>query len=194
MFYNIKKNSQKYVVYKNLFVSLWCKRKGKSSRNLTIFIILLIFKNVLIMKNSIINQFFGIEGLEKVNVTSAGNIYKKETFDKFMVNQFPQNVENGIIIPSKYESTAKKARKVLRTMLLQICEMFLNQKTNEQKKKFAIQFAKFYSEFYIVNDYTLESVTNGKLKPESQEIITKCLPEIKTLLEEQKTTNTKKNK
>ena len=146
------------------------------------------------MKNSIINQFFGIEGLEKVNVTSAGNVYKKETFDKFMVDQFPQNVENGIIIPSKYETTAKKARKVLRTMLLQICEMFLNQKTKEQKKKFAIQFAKFYSEFYIVNNYTLESVTNGKLKPESQEIITKCLPEIKTLLEEQKTTNTKKNK
>lgn len=146
------------------------------------------------MKNSIINQFFGIEGLEKVNVTSAGNVYKKETFDKFMVNQFPQNVENGIIIPSKYETTAKKARKILRTMLLQICEMFLNQKTNEQKKKFAIQFAKFYSEFYIVNDYTLESVTNGKLKPESQLIITKCLPEIKTLLEEQKTTTQKTTK
>ena len=79
-------------------------------------------------------------------------------------------------------------------MLLQICEMFLNQKTNEQKKKFAIQFAKFYSEFYIVNDYTLESVTNGKLKPESQLIITKCLPEIKTLLEEQKTTTQKTTK
>lgn len=192
MFYNIKKILKILGIYKNLFISLWCERKGKSSRNLTIFIILLIFKNVLIMKNSIINQFFGVDGLEKVNVTSAGNVYKKETFDKFMVQQFPQNVENGIIIPSKYETTAKKARKVLRTMLLEVCEMFLNQKTNEQKKKFAIQFAKFYSEFYIVNDYTLESVTNGKLKPESQEIIAKCLPEIKTLLEEQKTT--KKNK
>lgn len=143
------------------------------------------------MKNSIINQFFGIEGLEKVQVSSASSIYKKEAFDNFMVNQFPQNVENGIIIPSKYEVTAKKARKVLRTTLLQICEMFLNQKTNEQKKKFAIQFAKFYSEFYIVNTYTLESVTNGKLKLESQKILTKCLPEIKTLLEEQKKTTKK---
>lgn len=148
------------------------------------------------MKNSIMNQFFGIEGLEKVQVSSAASsVYKKETFDSFMVNQFPQNVENGIIIPSKYESTAKKARKVLRTTLLQICEMFLNQKTNEQKKKFAIQFAKFYSEFYVVNNYTLESVTNGKLKLESQKILTKCLPEIKTLLEEQQktTTTTKKS-
>ena len=144
------------------------------------------------MKNSIINQFFGVDGLEKVNVTPAGNVYKKETFDKFMVQQFPQYTENGIIIPSKYEIVAKKARKTLRIMLLQVCEMFLNQKTNEQKKKFALQFAKFYSEFYIVNDYTLQSVTNGKLKPESQEIIAKCFPEIKTLLEEQKTT--KKNK
>lgn len=185
MFYNIKKNSQKYLVSKKFVVSLWCERKGKSSRN-NIYHFIINFKNVLIMKNSIINQFFGIEGLEKVNVTSASSVYRKEAFDNFMVNQFPQNVENGIIIPSKYESTAKKARKVLRTTLLQICEMFLNQKTNEQKKKFAIQFAKFYNEFYIVNNYTLESVTNGKLKLESQKILTKCLPEIQTLLKEQK--------
>lgn len=145
------------------------------------------------MKNSIINQFFGIEGLEKVNVTSTSSVYKKETFNKFMVEQFPQYVENGIIIPSKYEMVAKKARKILRIMLLQICEMFNQQKTNEQKKKFAIQFAKFYSEFYVINDYTLASVTNGKLKLESQEIITKCFPQIKTLLEEQKTTKKEKN-
>lgn len=144
------------------------------------------------MKNSIINQFFGVEGLEKVNVTSTSSIYKKEAFNKFMVEQFPQYLENGVIAPSKYEAVSKKVRKILRIMLLQVCEIFLNQKTIEQKKKFAFQFAKFYSEFYIVNDYTLASVTNGKLKLESQEIITKCLPQIKALLEEQKTT--KKNK
>lgn len=144
------------------------------------------------MKNSIINQFFGVEGLEKVNVTSTGSVYKKEAFDTFMIEQFPQYIENGVIAPSKYEIVAKKARKTLRIMLLQVCEMFLNQKTIEQKKKFALQFAKFYNTFYIVNDYTLSSVTNGKLKLESQEIITKCLPQIKALLEEQKTT--KKNK
>lgn len=32
MFYNIKKNFSKYLVYKKFDVSLWCERKGKSSR------------------------------------------------------------------------------------------------------------------------------------------------------------------
>lgn len=136
--------------------------------------------------NSTINQFFGVDGLEKVTVNENSNIYKKEAFNAFMVQQFPQYVENGVIPPSKYESVAKKARKVLRTMLLQIFEMFAKQKTKEAQKKFAIQFAKFYQQFYIVNDYTLASVTNGRMKPESQQIIQTYLPQLKTLLEEQK--------
>ena len=136
--------------------------------------------------NSTINQFFGVDGLEKVTVNENSNIYKKESFNAFMVQQFPQYVENGVIPPSKYEGVAKKTRKVLRTMLLQIFEMFAKQKTKEAQKKFAIQFAKFYQEFYIVNDYTLASVTNGRLKPESQQIIQTYLPQLKTLLEEQK--------
>lgn len=136
--------------------------------------------------NSTINQFFGVDGLEKVTVDEKSNIYKKESFNAFMVQQFPQYVENGVIPPSKYEGVAKKTRKVLRTMLLQIFEMFAKQKTKESQKKFAIQFAKFYQQFYIVNDYTLSSVTNGRMKPESQQIIEKYLPQLKTLLEEQK--------
>lgn len=139
------------------------------------------------MKSSVISQFFGVEGIEKVTVSANGNIYKKEAFNAFMVQQFPQYAENGVIPPSKYEGVAKKARKVLRVMLLQIFEMFAAQKTQEQKKKFALQFAKFYAEFYVVNDYTLASVTNGKLKVESQQIISKYLPEIRQLLDQQKT-------
>lgn len=133
--------------------------------------------------NAVITQFFGIDGIEKISVTESGNIYKKEAFNAFMVQQFPQYVENGVIAPSKYESVAKKARKVLRVMLLQIFEMFAKQTTKSAKEKFAIQFAKFYAEFYIVNDYTLSSVTNGKLKPESQAIISKYLPEINNILQ-----------
>lgn len=142
--------------------------------------------------NATLNQFFGVNGIEKVTVNENSNIYKKEAFNAFMVQQFPQYAEKGVIPPSKYESVAKKTRKVLRTMLLQIFEMFARQKTNEQKKKFAIQFAQFYQQFYIVNDYTLSSVTNGKLKPESQQIIQTYLPQLKTLLEEQ--TSEKKKK
>lgn len=136
--------------------------------------------------NSTINQFFGIDGIEKVTINEKSNIYKKEAFNSFMMQQFPQYVENGVIPPSKYEGVAKKTRKVLRTMLLQIFEMFAKQKTKDAKKKFAIQFAQFYQQFYIVNDYTLASVTNGRMKPESQQIIQTYLPQLKTLLEEQK--------
>lgn len=136
--------------------------------------------------NATLNQFFGVNGIEKVTVNESSNIYKKEAFNAFMLQQFPQYAENGAIPPSKYESVAKKTRKILRTMLLQIFEMFARQKTKEQQKKFALQFAQFYQQFYIVNDYTLESVTNGRLKPENQQIIQKYLPQLKLLLEEQK--------
>lgn len=144
--------------------------------------------------NSVINQFFGVDGIEKVNVTNGGNIYKKDAFDAFMIQQFPQYVENGVIALSKYEGVSKKARKVLRVMLLQIFEMFAKQTTKQAKEKFAIQFAKFYANFYIVNDYTLTSVTNGKLKPESQAIINKYLPEIKNLLDNMQSESKKKSK
>lgn len=142
--------------------------------------------------NETINAFFGINGIEKVTVNENSNIYKKDAFNKFMCDTFPQYVEGGIIPPSKYESVAKKARKKLRLILLQIFEMFAAQKSEDAKKKFAIQFAKFYSEFYIVNNYTLASVTNGRMKPESIAIIQKYLPQLKTLLEQQATSEKKK--
>lgn len=143
--------------------------------------------------NATLNQFFGVDGIEKVTINETSNIYKKEAFNAFMVQQFPQYAENGVIPPSKYEGVAKRTRKVLRIMLLQIFEMFARQKTKEAQKKFAIQFAKFYQQFYIVNDYTLSSVTNGRLKPQSQQIIQTCLPQLKTLLEEQTSKKEKVN-
>lgn len=145
--------------------------------------------------NSVINQFFGVNGIEKIEISESGNIYKKEAFNAFMIQQFPQSVENGVIIPSKYESTAKKARKVLRTLLLQVCEMFARQTTKSAKEKFAIQFAKFYSQFYIVNDYSVNSVTNGKMKAENIAVIANVLPEINAILSAMKVnTNEKKSK
>lgn len=50
MFYNIKKILKILGIYKKLFVSLWCERKGKSSRNHNKYLsfYLLIFKNVLL--------------------------------------------------------------------------------------------------------------------------------------------------
>lgn len=144
--------------------------------------------------NFIMSQFFGVEGLDKVTITEKGNVYKKEAFNKAMREYFPQYLENGEIPASKYESLAKKTRKKLRMCLLQILEAFNVQKTIEAQKKFAIQFAKFYSEFYIVNDYTLSSVTNGRMSEDSQQLIAKQLPKIHALLEEQKAPATTEKK
>lgn len=141
--------------------------------------------------NFIMSQFFGIEGLDKVTITEKGNVYKKEAFNKAMRKYFPQYLENGEIPASKYESLARKTRKKLRMCLLQILEAFNAQKTIEAQKKFAIQFAKFYSEFYIVNDYTLSSVTNGRMSEDSQQLIAKQLPKIHALLDSQKVSNNK---
>lgn len=149
--------------------------------------------------NEIMNAFFGVSGLEKITVNESSNIYKKESFNKFMCDTFPQYVEGGIIPSSKYEGVAKKARKKLRLLLLQVLETFQAQKSEENRKIFAMQFAKFYSEYYIVNDYTLASVTNGRMKQDSIDIIQKTLPQLKMLLEQQATqkqqaTNEKKKK
>lgn len=137
------------------------------------------------------SQFFGIDGLDKVTITEKGNIYKKEAFNKAMREYFPQYLDNGEIPASKYKSLANKTRKKLRMCLLQILEAFNAQKTIEAQKKFAIQFAKFYSEFYIVNDYTLSSVTNGRMSEDSQQLIAKQLPKIHALLDSQKVSNNK---
>lgn len=131
------------------------------------------------------NAFFGVSGFEKITVNESSNIYKKESFNKFMCDTFPQYVEKGAITPSKYESVAKKARKKLRLLLLQVLETFQAQRSEENRKKFAMQFANFYSEYYIVNDYTLASVTNGRMKQDSIDLIQKTLPQLKMLWEQQ---------
>lgn len=144
--------------------------------------------------NFILSQFFNVNGLDKVTVTKKGNVYKKEAFNKAIREYFPQYLENGEIPASKYKALANKTHKKLRLCLLQILEMFNAQKTIEAQKKFAIQFAKFYSEFYIVNDYTLLSVTNGRMSEDSQQLIAKQLPKIHALLEEQKALKTTEKK
>ena len=119
--------------------------------------------------------------IEKTANADNGTIYNKKAFDEFIVDSYPENVENGKIMPSKYENWDKKARKKLRNVLLQTLEAFLSVSDKKQKEKFAKEFAKFYAEFYKVNDYTVASVTNGKMKAESLATITKALQELKTL-------------
>ena len=102
--------------------------------------------------------------IEKTANADNGTIYNKKAFDAFIIDSYPENVVNGEIMPSKYENCAKKARKKLRNFLLQTLEAFLSVSDKKQKEKFAKEFAKFYAEFYKVNDYSVASVTNGKMK------------------------------
>lgn len=132
---------------------------------------------------NMLNNFF----TESANVIAKsanadnGTIYNKKAFDAFMVDAFPESVADGVIMPSKYENCAKKARKKLRQFLLQTLEAFLSVTDKKQKEKFASEFAKFYCEFYKNNDYSVASVTNGKMKAESIATITKAMQGLKAM-------------
>ena len=132
---------------------------------------------------NMLNNFF----TESANVIAKsanadnGTIYNKKAFDAFMIDAFPESVTDGAIAPSKYENCAKKARKKLRQFLLQTLEAFLSVTDKKQKEKFASEFAKFYSEFYKCNDYSVASVTNGKMKAESIATITKAMQGLKAM-------------
>lgn len=131
---------------------------------------------------NMLNKFFTESANVIANANNADNsvIYNKKAFDAFCVDAFPESVIDGVIMPSKYESVAKKARKKLRQFLLQTLEAFL-QCNDASKEKFAKEFATFYVEFYRVNDYTVASVTNGKMKAESVATITKAMQQLKAI-------------
>ena len=137
---------------------------------------------------NMLNKFFTESANVVTNVNNADNgvIYNKKAFDAFCVDAFPESVADGVIMPSKYESVAKKARKKLRQFLLQILEAFLQCNDAKSKEKFAKEFATFYAEFYRVNDYTVASVTNGKMKAESVATITKAMQQLATMQKSEK--------
>ena len=137
---------------------------------------------------NMLNKFFteSANVVANANNTDNGIIYNKKAFDAFCVDAFPESVADGAIIPSKYESVAKKARKKLRQFLLQTLEAFLQCNDAKSKEKFAKEFATFYAEFYRVNDYTVESVTNGKMKAESVATITKAMQQLATIQKSEK--------
>lgn len=132
---------------------------------------------------NMLNKFF----TESANVVSNANnadngvIYNKKAFDAFCVDAFPESVKDGVIMPSKYEIIAKKARKKLRQFLLQTLEAFLQCNDAKSKEKFAKEFANFYAEFYRVNDYTVASVTNGKMKSDAMATITKAMQQLEKM-------------
>lgn len=132
---------------------------------------------------NMLNNFFTESANVVANVNNADNgvIYNKKAFDAFCVDAFPESVIDGAIAPSKYENVAKKARKKLRQFLLQTLEAFLQCKDAKSKEKFASEFANFYAEFYRVNDYTVASVTNGKMKAESVATITKAMQQLEKM-------------
>ena len=124
--------------------------------------------------------------IEKTANADNGTIYNKKAFDEFIVDSYPESVEDGKIMPSKYENCAKKARKKLRNFLLQTLEAFLSVSDKKQKEKFAKEFAKFYAEFYKVNEKKKKKKKKGKKKTESIATITKALQELKTLQKKKK--------
>lgn len=143
------------------------------------------------MEKNFFNAEILLNGANNASANNAQTIYKSETFNAYMksVNETLLD-EKGEIPPTKYEKAVKKTRKKIRLLLLDILENFKRQTDKSKQKTFANEFAKFYSSFYLVNDYTLASVTNGKMKPESINLINETLPQLKALNAE---TNEKKS-
>lgn len=137
---------------------------------------------------NMLNNFFTESANVIVKSANAdnGTIYNKKAFDAFCVDAFPESVIDGVITPSKYEIVAKKARKKLRQFLLQTLEAFLQCKDAKNKEKFAKEFANFYAEFYRVNDYTVASVTNGKMKADAIATITKAMQQLAIMQKNEK--------
>ena len=137
---------------------------------------------------NMLNKFFTESANVVANANNADNgvIYNKKAFDAFCADAFPESVVDGVIMPSKYEMVAKKARKKLRQFLLQTLEAFLQCRDAKSKEKFAKEFANFYSEFYRVNDYTVASVTNGKMKADAIETITKAMQQLAIMRKSEK--------
>lgn len=137
---------------------------------------------------NMLNNFFTESANVVANVNNADNgvIYNKKAFDAFCVDAFPESVVDGAIAPSKYENVAKKARKKLRQFLLQTLEAFLQCKDAKSKEKFAKEFANFYAEFYRVNDYSVASVTNGKMKADAIATITKAMQQLAIMQKNEK--------
>lgn len=135
-----------------------------------------------------LNNFFTESANVVANVNNADNgvIYNKKAFDAFCVDAFPESVVDGAIAPSKYEKVAEKARKKLRQFLLQTLEAFLQCKDAKTKENFAKEFAKFYSEFYRVNDYSVTSVTNGRMKADAIATITKAMQQLAKMQKSEK--------
>ena len=148
------------------------------------------------MKTNLFNAEILLGNKKANNANNTQTIYKSETFNAYMreCNETLLD-EKGEIPPTKLEKAIKKTRKKIRLLLLDILETFKKQKDKEKQKIFANEFAKFYSSFYLINDYTLNSVTNGKMKPESITLINETLPLLKALnAESNETKETKKKK
>lgn len=145
---------------------------------------------------NMLNNFFteSANVIEKSANADNGVIYNKKAFDAFCVDAFPESVADGVIMPSKYENVAKKARKKLRQFLLQTLEAFLQCNDAKTKENFAREFAKFYAEFYRVNDYSVASVTNGKMKADAMATITKAMQQLEKMQKSEKQESKKQEK
>lgn len=119
-----------------------------------------------------LNSFFSNDLLKTNKGGAKENIYKKDIFE---------GVENK-----------KSLRTKLRKLMFNYCNSILNITETEKAKNLAKDFAKFYSSVYLVNDFSLSSVSSANTEESKKEILTKGLEKFNTLLNEKDSTT--KNK
>lgn len=115
-------------------------------------------KQVVNAKSIIENFANNTKGLLKTSLgTKKASIYKDEIFTDCN------------------EKEKKSLRKKLRNMLFSCATSLLNEKNKENQKALIKAFNDFYTECYLINDYSLNSVCNENLKTEKKEILSNAL-------------------
>lgn len=119
-----------------------------------------------------LNSFFSNDLLKTNKGGAKESLYKKDIFD---------GVENK-----------KSLRTKLRKLMFNYCSSIINITDSEKAKNLAKDFSNFYSSVYLVNDFSLSSVSSANTEDSKKEILSKGLSKFQSLLNEKDSTT--KNK
>lgn len=114
---------------------------------------------------------------QKVSAKDILSTLQKETQGllKTSLGTKRESIYKSEIFSDSTEKEKKSLRKKLRNTLFSLCSSLIDEKDETKKNKLIKSFNDFYTQVYVTNDYTLQSVCNENLKSEKKEILQTAL-------------------
>jgi len=114
---------------------------------------------------------------QKVSAKDILSTLQKETQGllKTSLGTKRESIYKSEIFLDSTEKEKKSLRKKLRNTLFSLCSSLIDEKDETKKNKLIKSFNDFYTQVYVTNDYTLQSVCNENLKSEKKEILQTAL-------------------